>query len=270
MAWLTLGTQTRELRDGELVVGSGADADWRISTADLLPRHFVVSMRAGQSHVRTATAESVVVVNSEQLVGAAPRALADGDAILAGSGRFAFSESAPTLIAADDPRQTPQTSQVAHATAFLVDDQAKVAHPLTNRSTPIGRDASNAIVVRDPTASRFHAEVRREAGGFALHSMGAGGTIVNGKSVTAPCLLGEGDVLEIAFTTLRFTREAPAVGIALASPSTAPGDDVTRKPTLGSERIVVDESNEAGRHARKVQAAIALLIAALVVWWLVR
>jgi ABC transport system ATP-binding/permease protein len=258
MAWLAAGSATRELREGDTVVGSGADADWRISTADLMPRHFVVSLRGGQALVRSSSNETVVVLNGNQLVGA-PQPLADGEVVYAGSGRFVFSVDAPRILPVEEPVPGP---------AFLVDEHAKLAHPLISRSTTIGRDASNAIVVRDPTASRFHAEIRREAGGFALHSMGAAGTVVNAKTVITPCMLGEGDSVEIAYAKLRFTRRPLAPGISIAPPHETPPDEATRKPTLGSERIVVDAGNEAGRDNRRVQVVVALLLVLGAVLWL--
>ena len=60
--------------------------------------------------------------------------------------------------------------------AYLVDDNGRLAHPLSGGPTPIGRDASNVVVVRDPTASRFHAEVRGSEGSFPVQSIGATGT----------------------------------------------------------------------------------------------
>ena len=151
MAWLAFDLLTRELRDGELAVGSGADADWRIATADLMPRHFVVTKQGDAVFVRPGASESVVVVNGVQLR-EAPHRLADGDLVLAGSGSFLFGEAAP--------RTAPVAPSVG-LRAFLVDDGASLAHPLTSRSTPIGRDASNSIVVRDPLSRRGSTRSRR-------------------------------------------------------------------------------------------------------------
>ena len=74
------------------------------------------------------------------------------------------------------------------------------------RSTSIGRDASNEIVIRDPSASRFHAEIRQDSDMFVLHSIGASGTLLNAKPLSGPHTLTEGDAVEIAFVKLRFTR----------------------------------------------------------------
>ena len=153
--------------------------------------------------------------------------------------------------------------------AYLVDDTGRTAHPLSERTTLIGRDAGNAVVVRDPTASRFHAEVKREADGFEIHSIGATGTLLNGRPLAGPAELSEGDVVEIAFTRLRFTRQAPGGGVPLAAPHSPQNDETGRRPTLETaERVVADEGSAAGRHTRRVQILVALgLVLAGVLWW---
>ena len=197
MPWIAFGMMTRELRDGTTVVGSATDADWRVTTADLAPRHFVLSIRGSSVAVRPSTTENVVVVNGEQLR-EAERTLRDGDVIAAGSGRFAYN--------VDAPRTTP-LDVIEVRQAFFIEVAAGLAHPLNHRSTTIGRDASNEIVLKDPGASRFHGEIRNEAGGFALHSMGSAGAKVSGASIATPCMLEEGDVVEIGFAEFRFTQK---------------------------------------------------------------
>lgn len=257
MPWLAFGKTTFELHAGETSVGSGPDAGWCVSTADLMPAHFTVSLEDGAFFLRPVSDETVVVVNDAQVTQS--RSLVDGDVVLAGSGRFVFSHDAPRTAALE-----PTTA----LRAFLVDDQLRVAHPLTGRSTTIGRDAANSVVVRDPTASRFHAEVRREAGGFAVRSMGAHGTALNDKPLTSPRLLNEGDVVEIAFTTLRFTSVEPGREISLAIPHSTANDASGRKPTLdhGVEQVV-DTDNSAGRDTRRVQLLVAAVTLAAAVWW---
>jgi len=250
MAWLAFEALTRELRDGELTVGSGAEANWRISTADLMPRHFVVAAHGDDISIRPCSSDSVVVVNGRQLRDARHR-LADGETVLAGSGVFLFSAKTP---------RTPPSNPASASPAFLVDDAASVAHPLINRSTPIGRDAANAVVVRDPTASRFHAEVRREAGGFALHSMGSGGTSLNGTAVSSPRMLEDGDTVEIAFTKLRFIQSRLPEGLTVASPHSAAHDDMSRRATLPTERVLVGIDNEAHRDVRRLWVGLGLVV----------
>jgi pSer/pThr/pTyr-binding forkhead associated (FHA) protein len=255
--WLAFGTQIRELRDGEIVVGSGADADWRIATADLMPRHFTVTIYDLNASVRAASRDSVVVVNKKQLVGI-PHLLNDGDLIAAGSGRFLFSEGAPR------PDTLPR---MPTETMYLVNESGSNGRPLLSRSTTLGRDASSTIAVNDPSVSRFHAEVRREAGGFALHSMGSAGTLLNERRVTGPQILVEGDVIEIARRRWRFTRVAPA-----APPVPGPRDNPTgkqwetRAPETGTVDVVPEPAT-AGRRFRAL-AIVGILLAAAAVGFL--
>ena len=253
--WLAFGSETRELRDGEIVVGSGADADWRVPTADLMPRHFAVTIYDLNVSVRPASKDIVVAVNGVQLSGA-PRLLNDGDVISAGSGRFVFSD--------DVPRLTPVGSPTVER-AYLVDESKNVAYELVSRSTPIGRDASNAIVVRDPGASRFHAEIRREAGGFALHSMGSSGTMRNGRRIDGPVLLEDGDTIEVAFARYRFGREAPAnVRVASVTDSIPVS---RRNPTLETGKIsVVPPKERSSGLGRVLMAAFLIAAVGAAVW----
>jgi pSer/pThr/pTyr-binding forkhead associated (FHA) protein len=196
--WLAIGGTVRELRDGDMVVGSGADADWRVPTADLMPRHFTLTVYGLNAMLKPWSKDNVIAVNGKQVVG--QQLLKDGDVVLAGAGRFLFSDETPRAVP-DDP--TPARA------LFLINETASVAHELRTRSTTIGRDASNVIVVPDSTASRFHAEIRREAGGFALHSMGSAGTTLNGRVLEGAALLGDGDRIGLAYTNFRFAETAP-------------------------------------------------------------
>ena len=257
MPWLALGATNRELREGDTVVGSGPEAGWQVTSIDLTARHFVVRVQSGAATVEACSPENIVVLNGQQVASRTP--VRDGETILAGSGRFSYStERAKAASPIEGPAEQ----------GFLVDATDRIAHPLESRSTPIGRDASNIVVIRDPTASRFHAEVRREAGGFAIHSMGAIGTLLNGYPVEHPSLLNDGDTIEIAFTKLRFTNQTPS-GVRLAAPHATGNDESARRPTLEPvERVVVDDENPAGRHTRRVQILVGLgLLLAAILWW---
>jgi pSer/pThr/pTyr-binding forkhead associated (FHA) protein len=250
--WLAFGNQTRELRDGEIVIGSGADADWRISTADLRPRHFTITVYGLNASLRASSKDNVVVVNDKQLVGV-PHLLNDGDVIAAGAGRFVFSE--------DTPRIGPMPAE-SNEPVFLVNLSGNTGRQLLSRSTTLGRDASSTIVVNDPSASRFHAEVRREAGGFALHSMGTAGTLLNGRKISAPIVLAEGDVIEIARRKWRFTRTAPQAE-AQAPRDAADSQWRARAPETGT-LAAVPEPAQRSRWPKLVTIAGILLAAATI------
>jgi pSer/pThr/pTyr-binding forkhead associated (FHA) protein len=248
--WLAFGTQTRELRDGELVVGSGADADWRIGTADLMPRHFTITVYELNASLKAASRDNVVVVNDKQLIGV-PRLLNDGDIIRAGNGRFLFSDSVAQADAGPPDRHRP---------AYLVNETSGRGRELFSRSTMLGRDASSAILIDDASVSRFHAEVRREAGGFALHSMGSAGTLVNGRKISSPVMLGEGDVVEIAKRRWRFSHTAPRDESAV--PRDPNGNQWrSRAPETRVMDVVTPEPpRRRGRAAVVVVGAVVLLV----------
>lgn len=252
--WLAFGAQTRELRDGEIVVGSGADADWRIGTADLMPRHFAITVYDLNASLRATSKNNVVVVNGKQLIGV-PYLLNDGDVISAGAGRFLFSDQAPRT---DLPPSEPQRA------AYLANQSTGRGRELISRSTMLGRDASVAIAIDDPAVSRFHAEVRREAGGFVLHSLGSAGTLLNGRKVAGPTLLAEGDVLEIATRRWQFTHSAP--GEAAPGPRDLPTGRQwrTRAVDTGMNDVIRDERRPTPSRAMLAAVGAVILLVAVV------
>lgn len=94
------------------------------------------------------------------------------------------------------------------AHAWLIDQRWAKAYPLAE-STTVGRGADCTVVLRDPAVSRRHAEITQEGEAYVLRSMGSAGTTLNGVRVATNCVLQEGDLIEIAFTILRFTKLAP-------------------------------------------------------------
>jgi len=91
--------------------------------------------------------------------------------------------------------------------AWLVDERWLKAYPI-HEALSIGRGAHNAVILRDHAVSRTHATVTSEGGGFRLRATGATGTLLNGVPVQDD-VLEEGDVIEIASSHLRFTRQPP-------------------------------------------------------------
>lgn len=227
MAWLEYGGRLRKLPDGVSVLGSGSDAGLSVDDADLMPRHLIVHPHADHVEVSAFSPDVVVVVGDRQ-VGAEPCRAAYGAPIRAGSAEF--------RVWREQPAHRETHPAPARQVAFLVDEHAGAAYPLDRVSTTIGRASSNVIRLSDPTASRFHAQVRREAGGFALHVIGSAGGTVNGRRVSGPRLLGEGDVVEMAFTTLRFTSGPVPDGVEVIPPP-PPASFRSERPTMARERI---------------------------------
>lgn len=201
--------------DSDVIVGTGAQATWRLRRADLMPRHFVITTTSGGAHIRPFSSDAVVSLNGRQLACAATP-LHDGDLIAAGSGQFRFWADAPGETRSMLPMPVP-------ALGFLVEGGRRAALSLNRTSTGIGGDESNAVVIDG--ASSFEAEIRREAGGHALHVFSPSSVRVNGKMISAPMLLGEGDEVQIGGKILRYTREP--------QPEVAPAEE----PTYGTETL---------------------------------
>ncbi len=67
----------------------------------------------------------------------------------------------------------------------------------------IGREAGNEIVIEDPQVSRRHAQLTRQGNSYLIEDIGStNGTYVNGKRVTAPTLLANGDMIGLADTVI--------------------------------------------------------------------
>ncbi len=73
-----------------------------------------------------------------------------------------------------------------------------------SRPITFGRSYENGVILTSPSASRIHAELRHEAGGYVLHDLGSNnGTWVNGRPVTV-CQLRSGDEIVMGDETFRF------------------------------------------------------------------
>ncbi len=65
----------------------------------------------------------------------------------------------------------------------------------------LGRDATCDLTIPDRKISRYHARLTSASDGVLLEDMGSkNGTFCNGESVTAPLLLQDGDLIQIAVT----------------------------------------------------------------------
>jgi len=198
MSWLGYNEALQELRsDSEIIVGTGAQATWRLRRADLMPRHFVVSIAGDRAMIRPFSREAVVTVNGRQLP-PGDSVLHDGDLIRAGSGDFHFW--------AYEPGVTEESSSKPVA-AHLIEKGGRSAYSLHRISTGIGGDEANSLVIDDPAVSSFHAELRREAGGHALRVCDGAIVKLNGSLVSAPVLLQEGDQIEIGNRAFQYSRE---------------------------------------------------------------
>ncbi len=125
------------------------------------------------------------------------------------------------------------------AAAYLVYEFERRAYPLSDAGFTIGRNAGSNIVVREPSVSRTHAEVRAEGGEFVLHTSGATGTHLNGKIVTTPRQLKDGDRIDVGTAELTFRRSKLPVGVSVVDRAESkPLDDILSRRTTISNPIL--------------------------------
>ena len=220
---------------GELMVGSGSQANWRIAGQDLAARHFKLRPSSdGTAAVVPASPQNVVVVNGVQ-VPAAGSTINSGDVISAGAGRFVYLK--------DDKQKRP-TPAGPPPDAYLIDAVNKKGYTLRKRVVQIGREIGCSIVLKDPTVSRFHADVRHEAGEYVIYSMGSAGTKINGQPVRDPRLLAEGDLIQIGETTFTFSRRQLPTGIRPVQFEDHDDDSFSRRSTQLAQKAVTMEGGQ--------------------------
>src|SRR5438309_7025525 len=97
--------------------------------------------------------------------------------------------------------------------AYIIDEFARRAYPITGEPVRVGRDASNDIVLREPSVSRFQSEIRREDDKFVLHSTGSTPARVDGEVIAEPRALTDGARIQIGSAILTFTEQRLLVGV---------------------------------------------------------
>lgn len=267
MPFLEHEETTRELTSGDTLVGSGSQADWRLQNFDLAARHFSVVVGSdGRVVLKPYSAQNVVVINGRQ-VPLAGVALSDGDVVAAGLTHFTF-------VADPNRPRGAAAAAAARGDAWLINEGEQAAYPLKKKTVSIGRDAASNVPIREPSVSRFHADVRSEAGEHVLYAMGSAGTRINGHGVSAPQLLEEGDQIEIGSTILRFTRQAPGQGFTIVEGAEEPAEDRTsrRQTVVAAQAVTTDMPTYRGASPGRFLIPIGLGIAALiaVALWLLR
>ncbi len=87
----------------------------------------------------------------------------------------------------------------------------------------IGRGTENTIILPDGLSSREHAMIRRNASGFCILSdLGSrNGTRLNGRPITVPTQLANGDVVQIGEHKLAFSQDEMPVELAPATAAAA-------------------------------------------------
>ena len=124
-----------------------------------------------------------------------------------GKGQF---HVAPSLVSGEpeQPGAAVGVARPARLRAFLAFDDGSGGgrrdFPLEKEVVSIGRLPESDITLKDPGASRNHAEIRSGEGGYTLRDLGStNGTMLNNQRVTER-ELEDGDRITIGRTTLDF------------------------------------------------------------------
>jgi predicted component of type VI protein secretion system len=237
---------------GDVIVGSGSQATWRLSGSDLAARHFRIALGTSGALVTPASPQNVVVLNGEQVpTDGAP--LNSGDVVAAGQARFVF---------LNDLKSKRPTPMLEMPEAHLIDVTNKKGYTMRRRVVQIGREIGCSIVLKDPTVSRFHADVRAEGGQFVLYAMGSSGTKVNGEPAVVPRMLREGDQISMGDTTFTFSALAMPPGIRAVQFEDHEDDAFSRKNTQLAQRAVTMEHGKYAKSQKKPLPIMPIMIAA--------
>ena len=87
---------------------------------------------------------------------------------------------------------------------------------LTSSSTTVGRASGNSIVLSETQVSGRHAQIVMQQGGYVASDLGSSnGTWINGRQISTPASLANGDY--IAFGSEKFTFQVGGYGTAVMS-----------------------------------------------------
>lgn len=125
--------------------------------------------------------------------------------------------------------QNPRPSAQAQLEVVVGTGMAGTNYPISSRGLSIGRSEDRDVVIPDPAASRHHAQISAQGADYVLRDMGSSnGIYVNGVRVRE-CTLGDGDMLRIGNTEMRFSRSGSKGSASPPRPS-APAAPASREP----------------------------------------
>jgi len=186
----------------------------------LAPNNFVVSLSpqdyerlSGVSGSLAMEMESLIITHTNQkgyhlitrpkLDFQSDRSLREGEFTITASLDESAQAQPPTERVGIGQQQAQMESRLGVLTVF-VGEKAGISHNLEKAKTSIGRAEENDLVLADPRASRFHAEIDRATSGYIIRDLeSTNGTMVRGRRVHER-LLEDGDTLTIGETEMRF------------------------------------------------------------------
>ncbi|HET7631886.1 MAG TPA: FHA domain-containing protein [Gemmatimonadaceae bacterium] len=232
MPVIQLRDQPHQLKQGQTRLGSGPDADVRVSDDPSLGVQALLDVGAGdQVVIRRARADSVVKVNGVAL-GAEPTPLIHGDKVEIGGAEFLFSDDkkggatqyvSGAEVAAMAAKRTGPARATTGTGGRLVSLVDGKEYTIADAGLSIGREAGNDVVVAQGEVSRKHASIAPGNSGYVLTDHSANGVFVNGERVEGTRLLARADVIRVGGEEFRFYADvAPSPSSAVARPAPPP------------------------------------------------
>jgi len=233
MPYIQLEGQQYPLVAGDNAVGSGASAQIRLAGGGVDDVSAVLVVGADGGTVVRRGGEQAVKVNGVAL-GAEPSPLLHGDKIeiagrelffgddrKAGNTQYVPNVKLPQSGASSQAPKHKPTAATGGRLISLVDGR-EYAMPVGG--LVIGRDPTCDVVVSSTDVSRKHAVVAASPDGYVLTDTSTNGVLVNGARITAPVLLGKGDLIVIGTDEFRFHADtaAPVSAAAVAAAAARP------------------------------------------------
>jgi pSer/pThr/pTyr-binding forkhead associated (FHA) protein len=184
--------------------------------------------------------------------------LSDGDIIEIGQVRITYREQvgAEEEVVLEDFGKESEISTEGDCYLVVQAGEGKGKKiPLSSDRTTMGRNESNAIVVRDQMVSSYHCEITREAGGYVLRDLGStNGCVVNGETVSESSL---SHGAQIRLGKSRYVLVDPAV----ADFEQAIGKDEDTETDWGLMRAQVDMARvKRKRRANLIWSLVIVLL----------
>jgi len=230
---LEYGGRCYPVAAADLVIGAGPGATLVLDAAGIRPRHAIVRLLApGMAVVAPAEPGAEILVNGARL-GMDPTPLMHGDKLRIGGLEVAVSDPgrAGATRVFSPPASVPLPPAGPKARLVSLTDGREYAVDVV--PFVIGRDATANLVVESDLVSRRHAELLMVPGGNALVDLSSNGVWVNGRRITAPVMLRQGDVIRVGDVDFRYHLAdiaAPAAGADHRLGDTIMGLQTVRRP----------------------------------------
>ena len=246
MPYIQLEGQQYPLVAGDNAVGAGASAQIRLAGGGVDDLSAVLVVGADGGTVVRRGGEQAVKVNGVAL-GAEPSPLLHGDKIEIGGRELFFGDDKKAgntqyvpnvkLPQSGASSQSPKHKPTAATGGRLISlvDGREYAIPVGG--LVMGRDPTCDVVISSTDVSRKHALIGASPDGYVFTDTSTNGVLVNGVRITAPTLLGKGDLLVVGTDEFRFHADTAASVAAAAAAAAGPSAAALLRPVLGTIEI---------------------------------